>query len=267
MPTHAKGTPGGHRMRTLRERVGKTQLDVELDAMLGSGYLQRVESGKVAQPERDTLERILTALSARYTDRREVLEMFGYWVDAPRPTDADIRWAIGVCQAELNSAMFPAYLLDCAHRLLVWNNMFPKLFRIKSPLHNDERVSMMRVLFDPAYGVTPMIANPDIFFPASIRALRSEIQLFSGEAWYEALITDMRTVSTFEKYWQQANGISGYHIAGRPLTPLTVKLPEVGLVNFRIMAEPFIQDRRFRIIYCLPADIPTMQVTVAWVDK
>jgi transcriptional regulator with XRE-family HTH domain len=49
------GTPGGKRLRALRNDYGKTQLAVELDANLGTGYLQRLETGKVQQPERDTL--------------------------------------------------------------------------------------------------------------------------------------------------------------------------------------------------------------------
>jgi hypothetical protein len=44
-------TLGGLRLRALRESYGKTQLDVELDANLGIGYLQRLELGKVQQPE------------------------------------------------------------------------------------------------------------------------------------------------------------------------------------------------------------------------
>src|SRR5262245_2717800 len=105
-------TPGGKRLRALREFHGKTQLDVELDASLGIGYLQRLELGRVQQPERDTLERILSALHARYTERREILERFGYVVDAPIPDDEEIDWAISVSQTELDRAVFPAYLLD-----------------------------------------------------------------------------------------------------------------------------------------------------------
>jgi transcriptional regulator with XRE-family HTH domain len=50
----------------LREAKGKTQLWVELEAELGTGYLQRVESGRVALPGHAMLERILAALRASY---------------------------------------------------------------------------------------------------------------------------------------------------------------------------------------------------------
>ncbi len=258
-------TPGGKRLRTLRESVGRTQLDVELDADLGSGYLQRVESGKVQRPERETLERILLALGARYTQRRDILEMFGYIVDAPLPNENEINWAVALCQHELDSANFPVHLLDCGHRLLVWNAMFPKVFRIARHHAHEKRISMLRILFDPDYGTAAHIANPDVFFPASIRALQSEMQLFHGEPWYDALITDMRlSCPTFEKYWVRTEGKQEHYVAARPLTPLEIFWPGETLLQFRILAEPFILDRRFRLIYCLPSDPATMQRCLDW---
>ncbi len=261
-------TPGGNRLKALRELADKTQLEVELDANLGTGYLQRVESGKVQRPERETIERILSALGARYTERRDILELFGYIVDAPLPSDDEIRWAIALCQAELDSAVFPAYLLDCAHRLLAWNSMVPRLFQIEGMTHDQQagsRISMLSVLFDPSYGVTPRIANPDVFFPASVRALRTEMQLFHDEPWYDGLVDALRlTCPTFEKYWAPSAARPRYYIAARPLTPLQLTSPEGGLLEFRIMAEPFTQDRRFRVIYYLPSDSITMQQCLNW---
>jgi transcriptional regulator with XRE-family HTH domain len=219
-------SPGGKRLRTLREYYGRTQLDVELEANLGIGYLQRVEVGKVQQPERDTLERILAALDASYTDRRDILELFGYVVDAPLPTEDEIQWAIEVYRAEIDSAVFPAYLLDCAHRLLSWNPLITKLFRLDGdsvyqPVIS-RRVSMLRVVFDPVYQVALWISNPDVFFPAQIRALRYEMQWFREEPWYQVLLAEI---------------------------------------------EPFAQDRRFRVLYYLPAEPKTMQQCLLWVQS
>jgi transcriptional regulator with XRE-family HTH domain len=261
-------TVGGNRLKALREFLGKTQLDVELEANLGTGYLQRVESGKVQHPERETIERILSALEARYTQRREILELFGYVMDAPLPDEEDIKWASTMCQAELDTAVFPAYLLDCANRLLVWNVMVPKLFPVIDTTNNSQtviRLSMLHILFNPRYGVTPRITNPDVFFPASIRALRSEMQLFHSETWYEGLITELRSsCPVFERYWTLSEARPAYHIAARPLTPLEIIFPKIGTLVFRLLAEPFIQDRRFRVIYCLPANPITMQQCVEW---
>ena len=258
------GTPGGNRLRTLRDDCGRTQLDVELEAHLGIGYLQRVESGKVRYPERDTLERILAALGAHYTERRDILELFGYLVDAPLPAEAEIGWAIDVCRAELDEAVFPAYLLDCAHHLLAWNPFVTRLF----PLDRfaGRRLSMPKVLIDPAYGVTGRIANPDEFFPAQIRALRYEMRLFRGESWYDALIAALRSeCSLFERYWAASPADQRASlIAARPLVPLELHTPDGLVLRFWLTSEPFAQDRRFRIIYYVPADSSTIQQCIAW---
>src|SRR3954468_9137293 len=113
-------TPGGARLRALREAAGRSQLWVEAEAELGTGYLQRLEYGRVLQPERPTLERILAALDARYTERRQVLELFGYTVSTPPPTADEIAWASLVSRNELDEAPFPAYVLDCLNRLVSW---------------------------------------------------------------------------------------------------------------------------------------------------
>jgi hypothetical protein len=47
---NGEGTPGGSKLRGLRERARRTQLWVELEAELGAGYLQRVESGRSPCP-------------------------------------------------------------------------------------------------------------------------------------------------------------------------------------------------------------------------
>lgn len=266
-------TPGGNRLRALREYVGKTQLEVELDASLGIGYLQRVESGKVRYPERDTLERILAALGAHYTERRDVLELFGYLVDAPLPDAVEIEWAVGVCHSELQDAVFPAYLLDCGHRLLAWNRYVPRLFKIDQLVSQraSQRVhavylSMLRVLFDSAYGVTSLIGNPAEFFPAQIRALRYEMRLFRGEAWYASLIDDLRLgCPLFDRYWSDSLMTRPtLHLAARPLVLLELNLPGAGLLRFRLTSEPFAQDRRFRVIYYIPADAKTIQQCITW---
>ena len=224
--------------------------------------MQRVESGKVRYPEHDTLERILAALGAHYSERAEILELFGYVVDTPLPNEAEIRWAVEICRAELHEAVFPTYLLDCANHLLAWNPCFARLFEIE---RFDGRLSMVRLMFAPSYGITARIANPDEFFPAQIRALRYQMRLFRGEAWYAPLIDDLNaSCPLFRAYWERAEDAPS--LAARPLIPLLITLPAGGVLRFHLTSEPFAQDRRFRMLYYLPADPVTTQQCVDWGD-
>ncbi|MFC1936433.1 hypothetical protein ACFLYP_02065 [Chloroflexota bacterium] len=263
-------TPGGNRLLALRGALGKTQLDVELDADIGSGYLQRVESGKVKQPERETLERILGALGARYTERRDILELFGYVVETSLPTSEETIWAVETCHQVLESVSFPAYLLDCSHRLLTWNKYTPKLFGLDTASKDMEKladVSMLLILFDPKHGISQLIHNPDTFFDAAIRALRYEMRLFRGENWYKDVINDLMKLPLFEKYWTSVKPDSPYPTAARPLVPIELNVPLIGLLKFRLASEILAEDRRFRIIYYLPADSKTMKQCAIWSDQ
>lgn len=260
-------TLGGKRLQTLRKQAGKTQLVVEADAGLGSGYIQRIESGKVRQPERTTLERILTALDARYSECHDVLALFGYRVATPLPSTADITWAREVAAEELAAVPFPAYLLDCGVRLLAWNRFVPHIFPVVG--QNQQQImseywSMFSFWFDPRYGITERVCNPETLFAHIVRAFRHELYLMGEEPWCEAMIASlMRDVPLFRGYWEQAD-VPPTASAARALVPLQILLPGSGMLQFRISAESFTRDARFRIVYLLPADPRTMQQCVNW---
>ncbi len=260
------GTPGGAKLRALREQAGRAQLWVEAEAELGSGYLQRVESGKVAQPERSTVERILAALGARYNEQCEVLELFGYAVATPLPTEDDIAWARAVCQRELHEVPFPAYVLDCTHSLIAWNRYLPRLLELApdDPLRRLARGSLLEAWFDPASPLAPLVAEPDLFLPALIRALRYEMQRFGGEAWYAALLARLRDVPRFRHYWAVVEREPTPLTAARALVPVRLAVPGAGLLQFRLSSEPFARDARFRLIYYFPADLATMRQCASW---
>lgn len=295
----ASGTPGGVRLRALREQAGRAQLWVEAEADLGTGYLQRVEAGRVSQPGRATVERVLDALGARYSERREVLELFGYIVATPLPTDDEIAWARASCGAELHDVPFPAYLLDCLPRLLAWNQFVPRLLgdggqdavrsgvdsgrTVGRPVQRSARQpsaaggtgeavlrglagrSLVELWFDPASPLSALVAEPETFLPALIRAMRWEMQRFSAEPWLLAMLTEMQaTLPRFRAYWARAEQEPVPIIAARVLAPAVLAVPGVGRLRFRLVSEPLVRDARFRLIYYVPADPATMRQCAAW---
>ena len=82
-----------------------------------------------------------------------MLELFGYMVTTPPPTEEEIAWACNVCQRELHEVAFPAYVLDCTHRLIAWNAHVPRLFGIAAAdptLGGLAGRSILAAWFDPA---------------------------------------------------------------------------------------------------------------------
>jgi transcriptional regulator with XRE-family HTH domain len=254
-------------MRALREQAGKTQLWVEVEANLGTGYLQRVESGRVAQPGHGTVERILDALGVRFGERRDVFQLYGYSIATPQPTDDDIAWARGVCRRELHEVAFPAYVIDCTLRLTDWNRYLPQLFGLgpNDPIPRQLRSgSFLAAWFDPASPLATIVAEPSEFLPALVRAFRYETRLVLSESWYRNLLNDLLSVPKFRLTWDEVDREEPPVSAARSLVPLRLQIPGIGPLLFRISAEPFLRDPRFRLIYYFPADPATMNQCAAW---
>lgn len=255
--------PGGALLRALRRQAGHTQLWVEGEAGLGSGYLQRLEAGRVILPERATLERILGALGARYGELREILGRFGYAVPTPRPTAEEIAWARAACARELEAAAFPAYAIDCSPRLIAWNRLVPPLFGVAPDDPRLTRLSQESFLgawFAPDSLLAPLVAEPDRFLPALLRALRYEVEPFHAEAWLaEELARLWRTLPLFRRYWAIVSREPPPVSADRPLVPLRLAVAGGGALEFRLASERFTRDARFRLIYYLPADPESMR--------
>lgn len=260
--------PGGERLRELRRAAGRTHLWVEAEANLGTGYLQRLEAGKVARPGAAMLGRILAALGARYSARREILERFGYTVGTPLPTPDDIRWAQAESRRDLEEVALPAYVLDCTHRLIAWNRFLPCLLGVgpEHPLLDAlTRRSMIALWFDPASPLAPLVAEPNLFLPAIARAMRVEMQRFRTEDWASALIAEHAAeVPRFRAIWDAVRNAPATASAARALVPVRLRAPGVGILSFHLSSEPFSRDARFRVIYYFPADPVTMRQCAAW---
>lgn len=255
-------TPGGDAIRSLRAAARRTQLWVELEAELGTGYLQRIESGRVSQPTRKTIERILDALEARYSERREIMQSFGYIVTTPKPDPGDIRWAREVSRRQLRSTDIPVYVLDCSHRLTAWNDFIPWLFDVTtdvSPLDTLRQHSVLGTWFDPESFAGKLVRDPDTVLPAMIRAFRYEMHLFGREPWYKSLLQELHAQPRFRHYWACVESETQQISAARALIPLKLQHPRLGPLSFRLSSEPFIRDARFRFVHFFPADARTMK--------
>ncbi|MBI1282563.1 MAG: helix-turn-helix domain-containing protein [Anaerolineaceae bacterium] len=252
---------GGLRLKMLRESYGKTQLDVELDANLGIGYLQRLERGKVHQPEQDTLIRILDALGAGFVERREVCSLFGYAIPVTLPTAAEIQWAVNVFHSQVKDEHVPVYLLDCSHRLLAWNRQVKHLFGVLNTLKPD--ALLPRLIFDKVGGIAGLIINAETFFPAQVRIVHYERQRCGNGSLFDAFIDQMMTIPTFAKYWVKGDDSGGFQLPMRPLVPMKLDYGRRTL-QFRLIAESFVQDPRFRVIYYLPDNSATLRQCLEW---
>ncbi|GHO94238.1 hypothetical protein KSF_042860 [Reticulibacter mediterranei] len=259
---------GGQRLRELRQCRSRTQLDIELEAELGSGYLQRVESGRVKQPLRPTLERILEAIEVESREAEEVLALFGYTSAQRLPTRQEMDWARDCCHDVLQAVRLPTYLLDCAHRLLAWNALIPSLLRVCPGDPNLLQLrdhSIIDVWFDTQSCLGSLVHAAEQFYPQLVQALYHEMLPFRHETWHTALTTRwLQHIPDFRTYWEQAQQGLPSAVAARLLYPIALKGPQGQPLHFRLAAEHFTQDRRFRLLYYIPFDKKTMSVCEMW---
>lgn len=251
------GTSGGQRLRQLREDAGRTQLWVELEAGLGTGYLQRLESGRVAQPASPTLSRILDALGATYNERRTVMRRFGYRTPTDPPNADELRWARQLVGSQLEAFPFPAYALDCLHRLVAWNRSAEDLLAVSRVDQGDNR-SMLEPWFEERSHLGRMVVDPEVFLAALVIAFRFEERRFREEKWSRELVRRLRTIPRFERYWQTTASQPPALGAARALLPLRLKPGDGQVLSFRLSSEPFLDDDRFRVVYYFPDDPATM---------
>lgn len=263
-----EGTPGGVALRAVRQRAGRTQLWVEAEAELGSGYLQRVESGRVRQPERATVERVLEVLGARYSEQRDVLERYGYRVIATAPTLEDHAWAISVSAAELAQAPGPAYVLDCLARLVVWGPLFPPLLNMRADdpwLARIQHQTLLTQYFDPRSPLGSMVQDPDTFLPGLLQALWAEIEHLRAPGLFDGFLAEQSARSPrFRQIWEGLQAQPPAISAMRAVNLIRFRTPHAGDLQFRLASETFTRDARFRLVYFLPADVPTVLRCEQW---
>lgn len=251
-------TPGGKKLRELREQARMTQQEIEGEAELGFGYLQRLELGKVSRPKRETLERILTTLNASYNDRYEVLSLFGYMVSTPLPTDKEIEWAIQVSKEHLQRCPYPVYLLDCAYRIWAWNAYVPRMIG-QDPdglrMKGFQGKCVVELIFDEQHGIAALASNSDETFTSLLLTFRAALYPYQEEEWCKSMTAKVLELPLFKAYWDQTERyLQSINMPIHPATFFHIGVPGKQDIQFRVLSIPFSQDRRFLIIEYIPFD-------------
>lgn len=267
-------TSGGERLRRLRSRCGLTQQAVaDRIALEGEGpdkpAISRIETGNNRSPERATLQRILDAVwEARFSEKREILECFGYIVDLPLPTEDDIKWARETCQPLLDQYPFPAYLLDCAEYIRAWNRHVPRTLgaREDSMLFRQVlEIPVFEAFYNKKINLSEVLINIDEFRLYNLRIVKQVLTPYAEEDWCTKLIEDARRkYNDFAADWRKVNDSEEgvfEEIAARPLTTFQWKYPHsrTKRLTFRVATEHLARDTRFRVYYYLPADKDTLE--------
>jgi hypothetical protein len=126
---------------------------------------------------------------------------------------------------------------------------------------------MLAPWFDPSSPFGALVAEPEVFLPALVRALRYEIERYRNEPWVAEMLARMQhELPRFRREWARAEREPAPISAARVLAPFKLSVPGAGPLQFRLVSEPLVRDARFRLIYYVPGDPVTMQWCAARAD-
>jgi transcriptional regulator with XRE-family HTH domain len=159
----------GTLLRQWRERRGKSQLELSLDASVSQRHISFIEIGR-SVPSRQMLIDIATALDIPLRDRNTLLLAGGY-----APIYPDGAWD-GPEMRAITQALermlrqhepFPALVLDRYWNVLITNQAAPRFFgRFCDLAARRSPRNLLELMFDPE-GMRPFIAD----FPAVAESL------------------------------------------------------------------------------------------------
>jgi transcriptional regulator with XRE-family HTH domain len=194
----------GRRIKYFRKRAGLSQLELEAELGASSGYISRVESGKV-NPNKETIAKISSVLNLRPTEINYILNL-GY----DDVSEEDIQNAEKTFSTLLNSEKVYAYLLDNKSRIVALSSGFESLARgngldPKKLLNHH----VAEVLFDPdiARGNFSEEEFEQTAIPV-VAVLLQERYFMLQEAWWQELIKRLNNLPDFKRIWNKVQNIN-----------------------------------------------------------
>jgi len=179
-----RGAPIGVLLRAWRQRRGRSQLDLSLDAAVSQRHLSFVESGRAA-PSRELILRLAEHLAVPLRDRNALMLAAGF---APSyatrglddPAMAPARAALElILHAHLPH---PALAVDRHWQLLAANAAVPPLIAdVAEPALLVAPINVMRLALHPG-GLAPRIANLAEWRAHLLERLRRQVEATADPA-------------------------------------------------------------------------------------
>lgn len=268
--------PGGKQLRQLRQEAGLSLMELanrldDAGLPIDAAHLQRIESGKIARPNADTVDAILTiGLDTPWRLRRNVLDAYGYRLPWALPTPAEIEDARRLFAQELEVTTWPAYLMDHGHRIWSWNRYGPRLLGVPPGKPMPDRYTGMTTLdftFNPALGLNLRIANADSYQADFLRSFKVQTQPYAEEPWFAEMIDRAGRWPGFARIWEGLSDDPDTMMMSERIYPIAFRVPGYDEpLTFRIVLIYLSFDPRFQIISWIPYGAATMRHVAQWAE-
>ncbi len=265
---------GGRILRELRKSRNETIENIATDAGITYKTLQGIETGSTKSPSPDTLRRIIDALHMvmpiPLIEHQSVFTAFGYQKPYPLPSQMEIENAIREWKKSYRDVPYPAYLVDCAQRLLDWNQYAPRLLGLKNDDVRAQQFSGVTI-YDIIFALSDMfvsIDNRNEYLADLIKTTKAQDTVFQHEEWYKNFLHDvLNKYPELAELWESITIDETIQFHMGNTKPIKLRILGAEVLTFRLTAINYVLDSRFWVVHWTPLDDVTILQCLMWAKE
>lgn len=250
----------GESLRALRKARRLSAQSLAAEAGISPTTLSHLENDQISQPDRETLEAILSILDhgreLSASERDGVLAPFGYRDGSRLPNAQDIAQALTAWEPYAHLTL-PSYLVDYAQRVHAWNALALG-FLGADTLQTRSQWTVFDIAFSDDFQGAVVVENRDVFMREFVEMVKREFVPFTGEAWLkECLEAAWAKYPEFRRLWDAIPDETLTPVSLRTLGPVSFSIGERRGLRFKIVGTDLVSDPRFRVVQYIPFDEET----------
>lgn len=245
-------------------RLQKNLSQMEIAFALGwkePSRLSRIEQGKVGNPPRELLNRIMEVMELKEEEKSHLLLVGNYL-----PTKEEIDEIRRKIDSLVRSWPYPAIVYDFSWRIIHHNKVTSHVYQNDASMEKRIREKnpwLIEILFDPDFIMNRLLKGRELqhwhnFLLRFVIHYKYSQRTRTKEKWYIDLIKRLMNNNLFRETWQRAQDTKLTEIAVKyGMEPLIHPEDDSKRLNFHIFAVPVLTDPRIDIEFDVPADIET----------
>lgn len=233
----------GHKVRIYRIRAGMSQLELENELEASSGYISRVEVGKI-NPTKESIAKLTQVLKL---SRQEAQDLVGFSYTPPTPEEVSL--AIESISGLLNREDLLMYLLDeCARIWAVSKGLILALNIKPETIEQCRGRNLIELLSSPQFPFKDYL-DPKYFVEViglEFTRIKAGILEQGANQYYGNLIEDLRRIPGFDEVEKYSETVGEeLALAGSRYSYLSINSQKL---RFNHARENLKQNHRFRTI-------------------
>ena len=223
--------------------------------------LSRIEQGRVGNPSREFIDKLITVLKLSEEEKNELLYTGNYL-----PTEEEISKIREKVDPLIRKWPYPIIVYDFSWRVVHINKISSYIYQfdqIMGEKISESLPNILEVIFHPNnhYLKGMKLTQLHNFLMTIILQFKSIQRTRTKGTWYINLIRKMMNDDLFRRLWKESDKVQEEEKPIDIYERLSVihNGNAIEPLNFHFFSLPLLKDRRFYIEYYIPADMETMR--------